>query len=134
MRLGLPGDEISTSHYLPDRDTREYRIPSIHLVDFKPETPDTPPGEISATANPLMKKPQKPGRASVGAGTKKPRKKDPYYKCSGLSVHVHYAKNFKQRGQIKVGATLLMENSVVVYGSHEERKECNWVSNAVDAS
>ena len=60
MRLGLPGDEISTSHYLPDRDTREYRIPSIHLVDFKPDTPDTPPGEISASANPMLK-PSKPG-------------------------------------------------------------------------
>jgi len=49
IRIGLPHDEITTSQvYLPDRDTREYRIPSIHLVDFKPPTPDTPPEEIQA--------------------------------------------------------------------------------------
>jgi hypothetical protein len=48
---------------------------------------------------------------------------------------MHYTKNFKQKKQIKVGATLLEENNVVKYGpTGESVKECNWVSSAVDAS
>jgi len=35
----MPGDEISTSHYLPDWDTWEYWVPSIHVVEFIPSTP-----------------------------------------------------------------------------------------------
>jgi len=49
-------------------------------------------------------------------------------------VHVHYTKNFKQKKQIKVGASVLEENSIVKFGPSENIKECNWVSNAVDAS
>lgn len=70
----------------------------------------------------------------AGKATNKPKKWDPYYQCAGLNVHVHYTKNFKQQKQIKVGATLLEENNVVKYGPTEDIRECNWVSNAVDAS
>lgn len=47
---------------------------------------------------------------------------------------MHYTKNFKQKKQIKVGATVLEDNNVVKFGPNDNIKECNWVSNAVDAS
>lgn len=35
---------------------------------------------------------------------------------------------------MKVGATLLEDNSVVKYGPPDRPRDCNWISNAVDAS
>lgn len=36
MRLALPLSDIATSQYLPDKSSNEYRIPSIHDVDYIP--------------------------------------------------------------------------------------------------
>lgn len=134
MRLAIPGDEIATSQYLPEKSTSEYRIPSIHNVRYKPRggedddedeemIPSRAPPRNQDYANaPMAKKNKKPA----------PTDKDPFYRCAGINVFVHYVKQFPTQSTIKVGATILEENNVVRIG--HDQTECNWMSNPVDAS
>ena len=135
MRLAIPGDEIATSQYLPEKSTEEYRVPSIHQVEYipKPLYKDNPnfdmddPGyqpqdlDRGDNANIPQRKPHK----------KLPTEKDPFYRCSGINVFVHYVKQFPSQNSIKVGATILEENNVVRIG--HDQNECNWASYPIDA-
>ena len=132
MRLALPGDQVATSQYLPEKDTNEYRIPSIHQVEFI----DKPPfidNDNFGEAEPRRNQPNNdlaPQRQMPKARAP-PSEKDPFYRCSGINVFVHYVKQFPSQNTIKVGATLLEENTVVRIG--HDQNECNWTSYPIDA-
>lgn len=112
MRLAIPGDEVATSQYLPEKSTNEYRIPSIHQVEFVEPPLMTDDGDMGGGYQP----PQ-PGRPAVRPNKPKaPASKDPFYRCSGMNVFIHYVKQFPSQDTIKVGASLLEENSVVRIG------------------
>jgi len=80
MRLAVPGDDIATSQYLPEKNTNEYRIPSIHNVQYapRPEIMDDEEEQIPAQA---------PGQyPNIPAQNQKAKKKaptdrDPFYRC-----------------------------------------------------
>ena len=129
MRIALPGDEIATSQYLPEKKTKEYRIPSIHKVKYIPppnssdEEEKIPMGNGQDYPNqPLQKHQNK---------RKPPTERDPFYRCSGINVFIHYVKQFPSQNTIKVGATILEENNVFRIGY--DQQECNWMSNPIDA-
>ncbi|CAI2384337.1 unnamed protein product [Moneuplotes crassus] len=144
MRLAVPGDNIATSQYLPEKDTNEYRIPSIHQVEhvhqpFKPnpdfgddygqnyDQPDTyqPAPQPRAGGNDQAMIPMRQPNRKI------PTEKDPFYRCNGANVFIHYVKQFPSQNSIKVGATILEEDKVVRIG-HDQR-ECNWASYPIDA-
>jgi hypothetical protein len=126
MRLAIPEDKIATSQYLPEKDTNEYRIPSIHQVQYNPR----PPFENNDRKE--SREPNDPSPKSKGPMRKAPNEKDPFYRCNGINVFVHYIKDFPTQNPLKVGATILEENSVVRIG--HDQLECNWTSNSIDAA
>ena len=136
MRLAIPGDEVATSQYLPEKSTSEYRVPSIHQVDYIPQAPE----QFGGQDNYEMDEPMYPpggNRDNALIPPRKPHKKvptekDPFYRCNGVNVFIHYVKQFPSQNSIKVGATILEENSVVRIGHGQQ--ECNWASFPVDAS
>lgn len=117
---------------MPEKDTNEYRIPSIHQVEFI----DKPPfidNDNFGEAEPRRNQPNNdlaPQRQMPKARAP-PSEKDPFYRCSGINVFVHYVKQFPSQNTIKVGATLLEENTVVRIG--HDQNECNWTSYPIDA-
>ena len=128
MRLGIPGDEIATSQYLPEKSTSDYRIPSIHQVEFVEPPIMNDDGDFDRQyPGPQGGKPA----ARRPAKSKAPTDKDPFYRCSGMNVFVHYVKQYPSQSTIKVGATLLEENSVVRIG--HDQYEWNWTSDPIDA-
>jgi hypothetical protein len=131
LRLAIPGDNIATSQYLPEKKTNEYRVPSIHQVDYirKLDEDDYEPQDDlmgnQAAQNPNFPQPKKKQYSKM------PTEKDPFYRCSGINAFIHYVKQFPSQNTIKVGCTLLEENSVVRIG--HDNKECNWTSYPIDA-
>jgi hypothetical protein len=123
MRLAVPGDEVATSQYLPEKGTNEYRVPSIHNVRYKPPMDDDDDEEekIGGYQKPYPAQPRaRPHGKKEVDPAKIPKEKDPFYRCAGINVFVHYVKQFPSQGTIKVGATLLEENNVVKIGYNEK--------------
>lgn len=138
MRLAVPGDEVATSQYLPEKNTSEYRIPSIHQVEYRRgagaarnddnddnDDYDSPVPYAKSQNIAIPHPPQNKAKAP-------PTDKDPFYRCSGINVFVHYIKQFPLQNNIKVGCTLLEENNVIKIGHNQI--ECNWASYPIDAS
>jgi hypothetical protein len=134
MRMAIPGDDIATSQYLPEKSTQEYRVPSIHQVDYI-EQPFEDNNNFGLPQEPTYphqpQDPNAPVPQNRGPGKKMPTEKDPFYRCSGITVFIHYVKQYESQSAIKVGATCLEENNVVRIG--HDMQECNWTSNPVDA-
>lgn len=134
MRLAVPGDDIATSQYLPEKNTNEYRIPSIHMVEYNPRPPVRDDDDDDYDRKPDPKYPPQqnaPIPQQKGPMRKAPTDKDPFYRCNGINVFVHYVKQFPSQNSIKVGATILEENSVIRIG--HDQLECNWTSYPIDA-
>ena len=132
IRLAIPGDNIATSQYFPDKSSNEYRVPSIHQVDYIPkQDEDDYDNNYKQPRQQNAGQPNAPIPPYQRPMGKVPTEKDPFYRCSGINVFVHYVKQFPSQSTIKVGATLLEENSVVRIG--HDQNECNWTSYPIDA-
>ena len=55
--------------------------------------------------------------------------RDPSYEMSGLQVVMHYARNLKNFGRMKVQATLYEGVQIVKQDNHQD---CNWATTSVD--